>query len=197
MKECDIIKGCLSRNPLAYKALVNTYSNYLFAICKRYVLDDELAKDCLQESLVQIISKIEMYEERGKFKSWMGAVTAKKCLDVLRKEKRHKHADMDNVAEPSRNENINLELEKKDVMTFLSTIPENYRVAINMFLIEGYSHKEVAEVLGITESSSRSLVSRARKMIVEAFDKESMRVSYLNKDNDQENSKLNLKIIRS
>ena len=195
MSENDIIKGCLSGNQLAYKALVETYSSYLFAICKRYAIDDDLAQDCLQESLIQIINKINLYEERGKFKSWMGSVTAKKCLDILRREKRHMSSDIENISEPSHEETISLKLEKDDVMRFLESIPYQYRIAINMFLIEGYSHKEIGEHLGITESSSRSLVSRGRKMIMEAFSDEQMKVSFLKGTPKTKNH--NLKIIRS
>ncbi|MBT8234287.1 MAG: RNA polymerase sigma factor [Saprospiraceae bacterium] len=193
MEEADIIKGCLSGNQKAYKALVDTYSAYLFAICKRYVIENTLAQDCLQESLIQIINKIHLYEERGKFKSWMGSVTVKKCLDILRKEKRHISAELDKVKEPMNDELISLKLEKEDVMRFLETIPSQYRIAVNMFLVEGYSHKEIGNYLGITESSSRSLVSRARKMVAEAFDNESMKISFLKRN--IEDSKL--KIIRS
>ena len=176
MEEKHIIRGCKNREQTAYKALVDKYSAYLFAICRRYVPDEEKARDCLQESLIQIINKIDLYEERGKFLAWMSSVTVKKCLDHIRREKRFKAADIADVSEPGVDENTHFKLQRDDVMAFLDTLPEQYRVAINMFLIEGYSHKEVAEVLSISESSSRSLVSRARKMILEAFSKDAERV---------------------
>ncbi len=81
-------------------------------------------------------------------------------------------AEIENVREPSMDENVSYVLEQQDVMRFLDTLPDNYRMALNMFLVEGYSHKEIGEHLGVTESSSRSLVSRARKMVVEAFKEE-------------------------
>jgi len=195
LNEKDIIKGCLEGNQLACKALVETYSTYLFAICRRYAVDNSLAQDCLQESLIQIINKIHLYKEQGKFKSWMGSVTAKKCLDILRREKRHLSSEIEKIVEPSNDENISLKLEQNDVMNFLETLPYQYRVAINMFLVEGYSHKEIGAYLNITESSSRSLVSRARKMITDAFANESMKISFLNKSGKSHDQ--NLKIIRS
>jgi len=193
LTEIDIIRGCKAQKPKAYKALVDTYSNHLFSVCKRYVGNSVLAQDCLQESLVQIIQKIDLYEERGKFKSWMSTVTVKKCLDILRKEKRHRSADMEFIVEPGVDENVSFELEMKDVLTFLDTIPSQYRIAINMFLIEGYSHKEIGDHLEISESSSRSLVSRGRKMIVEAFKKREIKVSYINTDRKRNRD---LKIVR-
>ena len=76
---------------------------------------------------------------------------------------------MDSAPEPFENSVANLNLELEDVKVFLENIPEKYRIALNMFLVEGYSHKEIGEHLDINESSSRSLISRGRKMIKEAF----------------------------
>ena len=196
MTEQEIILGCKRRKEKAYKALVDTYSNYLFSICKRYVIDDAQAKDCLQESLIQIIQKIDLYEERGKFKSWMGTVTVKKCLDFLRREKKFKNVDMTLAQEVGIEESAVFKLERDDVMKFLESIPEHYRIAINMFLIEGYSHKEIGEALGIGESSSRSLVSRGRKMIISAFQEENMKIAFYNRGGS-ESGKVDFKIIRS
>jgi len=142
----------------------------------------EVAKDALQESLVQVISNIDKYQDMGRFKSWLGSVTVKKCLDILRKEKRHKYSDMDNVAEPYQHETSSLKLEHEDVMKFVNAIPEKYRIAINMFLVEGYSHKEIGEHMGISESSSRSLVSRGRKMIIESFQEQQVVEQYRTKE---------------
>ncbi|MDA8693447.1 RNA polymerase sigma factor [Saprospiraceae bacterium] len=175
MTEADIIKGCRKGDERSCKALVQAYSGYVYTICRRYVKDEDVAKDCMQESLIQVIRKIDQYEERGKLKSWISAVTVKKCLDIMRKEKRHLSSDLDLVAEPCVDETITNELNAKDVMIFLDQLPDQYRIAINLFLVEGYSHKEIGEQLGVTESSSRSLVSRGRKMILESFRLENKR----------------------
>lgn len=172
MIESEIILGCKKGDRKAFKAFVDTYSAYMYTICYRYMGDTEIAKDALQESLVQVISNISKYEEQGKFKSWVSSVTVKKCLDQLRKEKRHQYSALENIVEPSVREVGSLRLDEEDVMKFIENVPENYRVAISMFLVEGYSHKEIADQMNITESSSRSLVSRGRKMIMAAFTKE-------------------------
>jgi RNA polymerase sigma-70 factor (ECF subfamily) len=136
----------------------------------------------MQESLIQVIRKINQYEERGKLKSWISAVTVKKCLDIIRKEKRHQSSDIDLVAEPSVGETISNALNAQDVVIFLDLLPDQYRIALNLFLIEGYSHKEISEQLGVTESSSRSIVSRGRKMILERFRLENKRTeNYISK----------------
>lgn len=153
--------------------------------------DHAMAEDCMQESLIQVIRNFDKYKDQGNFKAWLSTVTVRKCIDQLRKEKRHRYRDIDQVAEPGRNEMVNLKLEADDVMKFIDTIPEQYRIVINMFIVEGYSHKEVAERLGVTESSSRSMLTRARKMIQNAF-KEKKREA-IQKTNNEPNP-LNYKI---
>lgn len=175
MTEADIIKGCRNGEERACKALVEAYSGYVYTICRRYVRDEDVAKDCMQEALIQVIRKMDRYEERGKLKSWISTVTVKKCLDIIRKEKRHISSDMDAITEPYVNEKVTEKLNAQDVMVILNQLPDQYRIAINMFLVEGYSHKEIGERLGVTESSSRSIVSRGRKMILESFELENRR----------------------
>jgi len=169
MLESSIIKGCKNGDSMAFKAFVEGYSAYMYTICYRYMGDKEVAKDALQESLVQVVTSIHKYQEQGRFKGWVSTVTVKKCLDLLRKEKRHNYAALDMMAEPGVREQSSLRLEQEDVMAFIESLPSNYRIAINMFLIEGYSHREISQHMNITESSSRSLVSRGRKMIINAF----------------------------
>lgn len=136
--------------------------------------NEEAAKDCLQDSLVHILKNIGKYEATGSFTSWAARVTATQCLQCLRKEKKHINPGLDTAPEPFAGEEITTKLHAEDVMKYLDTLSDNYRVAINMFVIEGYSHREVAEYLDISESSSRSLVSRARQMIEDHFAKEEL-----------------------
>ena len=169
MTEQLIRQRCKKNDRKCQKAFIDTYSSYLFGVCRRYISDHDLAKDCLQESLVHILHNVNKYEATGSFKSWAARVTATQCLQWIRREKKHINFDLADVAEPSEDEKITYQLEVQDVMNFLETLSDRYRIAINMFIIEGYSHKEISEQLAITESSSRSLVARARKMIIEEF----------------------------
>lgn len=175
-----IIAGCKTNDRKCQKAFVDLLSPYLFGVCRRYLSDTEKAKDCLQDSLVHILSNIKKYEERGSFKSWAARVTATQCLQMIRREKKHVTFDIDETQEPSEEENISDRLELEDILKFLDTIPEKYRIAINLYIIEGYSHREISEQLGITESSSRSLVTRARKMIVTEFGQRKMKIVHKN-----------------
>ena len=176
METQQIIQGCKRNDRKCQKAFVDRFSPYLFGVCRRYISDHEKARDCLQESLIQILTNINKYDERGAFKAWAARVAATQCLQFIRREKRHITLDISESPEPSKDEEISNRLEVKDILKFLETVPEKYKIAINLFIIEGYSHKEISEQLGITESSSRSLVARARKMVTQAFGEKKMRI---------------------
>jgi len=188
----QIIDGCKSNDRKCQRAFVDQFSPYLFGVCRRYISNHEQAKDCLQESLVQILSNINKFEAKGSFKSWAARVTATQCLQFIRREKKHITFDIAESLEPSEEESISDRLEVDDVLKFLETIPEKYRLAVNLYIIEGYSHREISEQLGITESSSRSLVTRARKMIVTAFGERKMKIVHKNySDNNKSYYQLN------
>lgn len=177
MTQAEIIKGCIANDRRAQKALVDEYSSYLYGVCMRYVSDRYLAKDCLQESLLRILQKIGTYREEGKFKSWMAQVTAMKCLEIMRREKRYRAEEISDYEQSFSNpDNVIDQIRQKEVLQFMAGLPDNYRIALNMFLVEGYSHKEISEVLNISEGSSRSLVSRGRSLIQKAFKDEAIEI---------------------
>lgn len=193
----QIILGCKSNDRKCQKAFVDQFSPYLFGVCRRYISDHEKAKDCLQDSLVHILSNIKKYESKGSFKSWAARVTANQCLQFIRKEKKHLTFDIEETVEPSEEESVSDRLEVEDILKFLDTVPEKYRIAVNLYIIEGYSHKEISEQLGITESSSRSLVTRARKMIIHAFGDRKMKIVHKNfSDSSKSNYQLNSLSVR-
>lgn len=172
MTQEQIIQGCKDRNPRFQRALVDTYASYMYGVCRRYISGREEAEDCLQESLVRVITYIDSFDGSGSFKAWIAKVTANQCLQSIRKNKKHLHLDLATSPEAAVEEGYHSRLELDDVLRFITTLPDKYRIAINMYVIEGFSHKEIAQLLSINESSSRSLVTRARRMIATHFSKE-------------------------
>ncbi len=183
MTELEIIRGCKANDRKAQRAFVDKYTRYVYAICRRYVNDGEKAKDCMQEALMQVLNKIDKYEETGSFKSWVASVTVRKTINIMRSEKRFAASDLENVEEPLVAENVSYKLELDDVKEFMETLPERYRIVINMFIMEGYSHKEIGEHLGLEEGSSRAILSRARKLIMEKFKTETRSMNEGKKEN--------------
>ena len=170
MKEAQIISGCQNGDRNAQRAFVDTYSQYLMTLCKRYAPSHDRAEDYLQESLIHILQKINQFDPNlGHFKAWIKTVTVRKCLLEIRKEKNMKYTDIEDSYDLGENENVHYKLQKDDVFRFMENIPNRYRIVINMYLVEGYSHKEIGEHLGVSTSASRTILTRARKLIQDKF----------------------------
>ncbi len=191
MQEREIIEGCKINDRKAQKAFVEQYSKYLFAVCRRYINTETKSKDCLQEAMLHILMHIKDYEEQGKFKAWIARITVYKCLQSIRNEKKHMVFNIEETYEPSKTAEAEYALESQDVLRFMNDLAPKYRIALNMFLIEGYSHKEIGYVLNIKEGTSRALVSRGRKMINDKFEEDRLRVIH-NKKKEAINNKLSL-----
>ena len=169
MKQAEIIQGCKKGERNAQKAFVMTYSGFILNICLRYTYDQHEAKDCLQETLVHVLKKIDQYNEFGSFNSWLSRVTVNKTLEYLRKFRKLKILDLSGESKLRIDESIHLKIEEETVVNYMSTLPEKYKIVLNMYIVEGYKHKEIAELLGVTESTSRSILTRARKMLEKTF----------------------------
>ena len=180
-----IIQGCKKNDRSSQRAFVDEYSKYLFAVCLRYMKDQEKAKDCLQDSLVHILQNIGKYRDSGTFKSWIARVTSNICLQELRRNKNKITFELEDANEPCVDESISKTLEVQDILKLINQLPEKYRIVVNLFIVEDYTHKEIADMLGVKESSSRSLVARARKqlnsMIQKEENKQSTTVSIIKK----------------
>ncbi len=180
MTEKEIIIGCIKNNRECQRAFVDTYSKYMFGVCRRYFHDTNLAKDCLQDALVKVLTNINQFQEQN-FKAWIAKITVRECLQTIRKNKKHIFFEIGSISEPFRNENVSFQMEQMDILAFLDLLPDACRIAINMYIIEGYSHEEIAETLGIAIGTSRSLVSRGRQKIKNHFELEQLRVIHRNK----------------
>lgn len=167
--ESQIIKGCQRGKKKYQYALVERYSSTLMTVCRRYVAEENTAKDLLQESLIRIFTNIDKYKSVGSFEAWLKTITKNCVLAWLKKSYVQKEQtsdateDLDSSVEPE----IYNYLNEEELINLIQELPTGYRAVFNMYVIEGYSHKEIAEFLNINESSSRSQLGRARKLLQE------------------------------
>ena len=164
--EKQLIKKCKKGDLKSFEKLVHTYSNMLNAICIRYVKDSVTAKDVLQECFITIYKNIKSYKPTGSFEAWMKRIAVTCALKELRKN-RKQVVSLEIVNEKDlygANENpvIIEKLKMDEVLSIINLLPDDYRIAFNLFVIEGYSHQEIARIENIEESLSRARVSRAR-----------------------------------
>lgn len=166
--EDELLKGCQNGDKKAQRALYERYSSRFFAICLRYTKDRFVAEDVLVEGFMKIFERLHQFENKGSFEGWMKKIMVTQALLKLRS---NKHLNMEVLVDESRPlENSGYEithLEAADLMELIAELPVGYRTVFNLYAIEGYSHQEIAALLGITESTSKSQLNRARGVLKE------------------------------
>ncbi len=161
--EQELIKGCIRRERAAQKRLYETFSGKMYSLCCRYVKDSMEAEDVLVTAFTKILDKIEQYKSEGSFEGWIRRIVVNESLNYLRRN-RNMYLEMDLEAanyEPDYH-SISDHLEAEDLLKMIGELPSGYRIVFNLYAIDGYSHKEIAEQLGISENTSKSQLSRAR-----------------------------------
>ncbi len=138
----------------------------LLGVCFRYVGQREQAKDVLQESFIMIFKYLPSYRNTGSFTAWMKRITITTALQYLRKSPYKKEIPgLDQVGEDFVSPEVYSQLAAEDLLELIQTLPDGFRAVFNLHAIEGYSHKEIGALLDITESTSRSQLARARKLL--------------------------------
>jgi len=164
--EIQIINGCKAQDQLLQKELVLRYSPMLMATSMRYTCDKPAAKDVLQDSLVKILKSIKQYEDTGSFKAWMKRIVINTALkSKSRKRFQFEYSGLENIPEQEMAPEAYAKLSAADLMKLINTLPNGFREIFNLAAIEGYSHVEISKLLDIAPSTSRSQLTRARKIL--------------------------------
>lgn len=163
----DIVLACKNGDRLAQKQLFDSLASRMLPLCKRYMGNDESAQDVLQEGFITLFTKLDDYEGKGSFEGWARKIFVNTALMQLRKQGSLIESEgIDNVEyvgeEDSR---INHNLGYEHLMKLIKDLPPGFRTVFNMYVIEGFSHKEIAQILGISENTSRSQLQRARMLL--------------------------------
>ena len=165
--EIELIDACLRQETSAQRVLFDTYSAKLLGVCFRYASSQADAEDILQEAFVKIFNKLDNFRRESSLETWMTRIVINTAISHLRLNKKHQNESDLEVIENKysfSNEQFN-QIDAKILMNAIQELPDNYRVVLNMFAIEGYSHKEIAEELGIPEVTSRSHFFRAKSIL--------------------------------
>lgn len=160
----DLAKAIKQGDNNALNTFYDKYAGKMLAICKRYLSDGMMAEDVLMEGLTKVIAKIDQFGFNGSFEGWVKRIIVNEALMKLRSQKNNE-VDIENVQHTLHNPNQGDHLEAEDLFKLVASLPDGYRTVFNMYAIEGYSHKEIAERLEISEGTSKSQLSRARAML--------------------------------
>ncbi len=171
MTEKLLIKGCKAGDPAAQKALYEQWGPLLLGVARRYLSRLEDAEDVFADGMYKVLTKIQSFREEGSFEGWMKRIMVNEALMFLRK--RHNFHLVREVApnellEPT---NIEHELQANEILKLLDDLPDGYRTVFNMYVIEGYKHREIAEELGISINTSKSQLIQAKKRMQELLKK--------------------------
>ena len=169
IEDNQLARLCARGDEKARHELYTRYAAYLFALCIRYVGDRELARDLMHDAMIKIFDSVGKYKPTGSLKSWCGRVAVNMVIDHLRKSRRLETVSIDQTQEKipePQNEEI-AKIPKTELMRMVGQLPETKRVIFNLFCVEGYSHKDIAEMLDIKEKTSSSLLFKARAQLAE------------------------------
>ena len=168
--EQQLVAGCLEGKEKYFKMLYEKYFHKMINICRRYTKDVEEARDVVQEGYVEVFKKIGQFKFEGSLEGWIRRIMVYKAIDQFRKNKMNNITDYieDDIRAIDLNStgfemnNACSHLDAKSIMAMVEQLTPSYRSVFNLYAIEGFSHKEIAEMLGITESTSRSNLLKAR-----------------------------------
>lgn len=163
-READWIEGAKRGDSRSQRAIYDQLSAKMFAVCLRYMGDRDAAEDILQDGFVTLFSKLDSYSGVGSFEGWARKIFVNTALMSLRKKDALKNAEDVDVVRNIAGEDPTViqKISYNDLLKMIASLPPGFRTVFNMYVIEGYSHKEIAEVLGISETTSRSQLQRAR-----------------------------------
>jgi RNA polymerase sigma factor (sigma-70 family) len=164
----DLVKRCSAGERKAQELLYKQFAAKMLGVCLRYATDKMEAEDMLQNGFIRVFQKINDYRGDGAFEGWVRRIMVHSSIEYYRKH--HKMMQMVEVAEgnePSVNAIALANLDAKDLMVLIQQLAPGYRLVFNLYAIEGYSHKEIGELIGVTEGASKSQLSRARAILKE------------------------------
>lgn len=164
-----LVAGCLKNDRRVQEQLYRKYANEMYAICLAYESDRDSAKDILQEAFIKVFKSMEQFDKRGSLKGWIRRIIINTAIDFYRRKGVEANfVDVERIADvtPDNAEELG-GYASQDILSHVKRLPEGARVIFNLFALEGYSHKEIAEKLNITEGTSKSQFSRARQLLQE------------------------------
>ncbi len=163
-----LINKCKAGERKAQELLYKQFAAKMLGVCMRYATDKMEAEDMLQNGFIKVFQKMADYRGEGAFEGWVRRIMVHSSIEYYRKHHKMMQAvDMDNVDEPSVDPIAASNLDAKDLMLLIQQLAPGYRMVFNLYAIEGYSHKEIGEIIGITEGASKSQLSRARMILKE------------------------------
>jgi len=163
MSEEQLIKGCLNGERSTQEELYFLYSRKMMGLCMRYVGNRETARDLLQDGFVKVFTSLNLFSGKGSLESWIRKIFQNLIMEHLRKKDfLYDTMDLNSIQSTAEDNSTVSRLSAEMIMEMVRQLPDGFRTVFNLFAIEGYSHKEIGDMLQISEATSRSQYARAR-----------------------------------
>jgi RNA polymerase sigma factor (sigma-70 family) len=178
--ESSLISNCLHNKEWAQKELYDKYNADLYIICRRYATDNNEAKDILQEGFIRIFTNLKQYRGEGSLVGWMKRVVITTALNYIKKHRKEILKEIDNTYEShTSTENIEASISHKEIIQAFMQLPYQYRAILGLFIIEGYTHKEIASLLKIEENNCRSKLHRGKLLLQKILNNQNTAIAVL------------------
>lgn len=172
MDEKKLIQACIKEDKSAQKALYDLFSAKMYFVCLRYARHEAEAQDILQDAFIKVFDKLDSFRFNGSFEGWVRRIMVNTALNYCRKSTyKYENIGIEDYQDKVVNSKAISRLSEQELFALIQQLPDGYRMVFNLYIIEGYSHKEIAEMLSISENTSRSQLAKARKWMQNVLEK--------------------------
>lgn len=172
LSDLELIRRCSEGESHAQELLYRRYFSFAMSICIKYTIDQYDAMEIVNDSYMKVLRGIKDFDPKNSFKSWYGRILVNSAIDNYRRNAKHSlnlHISEAEHNVEAQEPEISSQLSAEEILSLFSRLPEIYRITFNLYEIEGYSHEEIGKMLDISTSSSRSNLSRAKKMLRDLY----------------------------
>lgn len=166
--EQQLISEAIANNRQAQQQLYSKYASKMLSVCRQYIKDIHHAEDVMITGFMKMFTNLKKFENKGSFEGWIKRIMIHECIDYLRiKKNNFNHAAIDDVIYSEEEDNYEMEgdFSIDDIQLLIDNLPEGYKMVFNLYIIEGYKHNEIADLLNISEGTSKSQLSHAKRML--------------------------------
>lgn len=168
-EEKQIIEQAVLNNRQAQHQLYTKFSPKMLGVCRQYIKDIHHAEDVMITAFMKVFTNLKKFEHKGSFEGWMRKIMVNECIDFIRVKKNvFNHQEIENIILSENEDSFEIDaFSADDIQMLIDNLPDGYRMIFNLYAIEGYKHNEIAKMLRISEGTSKSQLSHARKMLQE------------------------------
>lgn len=167
MDEYQLLKDCLAGKRQAQKLLYDKYARKMYGVCIRYASDQSMAEDFLQEGFIRVFSNLKSFKSQGSLEGWVRRIMINNALEMLRKKDILKNAlELDSVSVVEEDSEQIEHVKHDELLKLIKEMPPGFRTIFNLHAVEGFTHKEIGQMMDINEGTSKSQYARARAWII-------------------------------